>query len=145
MTAYRFDDRAVAWRKLDNLAFFAFAVLDIDAERHAADVLFKFEPHRPIILHRHKALNKTFVIQGEHRLYHADGSLREVRPVGSYTVSPAHPDPHRECGGDDGAVVLFRIYGSGLLYELLDDDGHTVATLAFQDLAALAQTDAARA
>ena len=31
------------------------------------------------MLHRHKAHNNTFVVQGEHRLYKPDGSLKEAR------------------------------------------------------------------
>ena len=77
---------------------------------------------------------KTFVIQGEHRLYHANGELKDVRPTGSYTVSPPGDEPHREGGGDQDVVVLFTIYDrEGPLYEILDDDSNIVATLSTND------------
>jgi len=107
-------------------------------------VLFKFSAREQIVLHRHKALNHTFVIQGEHRLYWADGTLKEARPVGSYTVSPASDDPHREGGGDVDAIVFFSIRGSaGVLYEILDDNLDIVTTLGMQDFVALYQNQTA--
>lgn len=144
MTAYRFDDRNIQWHKLGDFEHFVYSILDIDRENNIADVIFKFEPHQPIVLHRHKVLNKTLVIQGEHRLYEPSGDLKEVRPVGSYTSSPANPDPHRECGGDEGAVVFFSIRGNGnegMLYELLDDQQNLIGTITMQDLIALHETD----
>ncbi len=137
MTAYRFDDRHIRWHKLGDFEHFVYAILDIDKANHIADVIFKFEPHQPIVLHRHKVLNKTLVIQGEHRLYEPNGDLKEVRPVGTYTSSLANPDPHSECGGDEGAVVFFSIRGSSnddVLYELLDDQQNLIGTITMQDL-----------
>ena len=101
MTTFRFDDRNIHWHKLGDFEHFVYTILDIDQDNSIADVIFKFEPHNPIVLHRHKVLNKTWVIQGEHRIYEPNGDLKEIRQVGSYTSSPANPDPHRECGGDD--------------------------------------------
>ncbi|ESS73459.1 hypothetical protein MGMO_20c00140 [Methyloglobulus morosus KoM1] len=144
MTAYRFDDRNIQWHKLGDFEHFVYSILDIDRENNIADVIFKFEPHQPIVLHRHKVLNKTLVIQGEHRLYEPNGDLKEVRPVGSYTSSPANPDPHRECGGDEGAVVFFSIRGNsneGMLYELLDDQQNLIGAITMQDLIALHEAD----
>ena len=144
MTAYRFNDRNIQWHKLGDFEHFVYSILDIDRENNIADVIFKFEPHQPIVLHRHKVLNKTLVIQGEHRLYEPSGDLKEVRPVGSYTSSPVNPDPHRECGGDEGAVVFFSIRGNGnegILYELLDDQQNLIGTISMQDLIALHEAD----
>ena len=98
-------------------------------------MLFKLEANKQIFLHRHKALNTTFVIQGEHRLYEANGEIKEIRAVGSYTVSPASEDSHREGGGDEGAIVLFSIReNDGILYEILDDDANHIGTLSMKDL-----------
>lgn len=134
MALYQFDDRHIHWHKLGNFEHFVYSILDVDRDNNIVDVIFKFEPYKPIVLHRHKALNKTLVIQGEHRIYEANGDLKEIRPVGSYTTSPANPDPHRECGGDVGAVVYFSIRGSdGIFYEVLDDQHNLVATLSMQD------------
>jgi hypothetical protein len=84
--------------------------------------------------------NNTFVIQGEHRLYEPNGNIKEIRPVGSYTRSPASDEPHREGGGDQDVVVFFSIRCSdGVLYEVLDDDLNLIATLSFQDFVGLYQ------
>jgi quercetin dioxygenase-like cupin family protein len=112
--------------------------LDIDEPNKIIDVLFKFAAQQQIVLHRHKVLNKTFVIQGEHRLYEADGKLKEIRAVGSYTSSPPSDEPHREGGGDEDVVVLFSIRGSdGVCYEILDDELNVIGALAMQDFIAL--------
>jgi quercetin dioxygenase-like cupin family protein len=99
-----------------------------------ADVLFKFAANEKIVLHRHKAHNNTFVVQGEHRLYKPDGTLKEVRAVGSMTSSPPDVEPHREGGGDQDVIIAFSIRGDGVLYELLDDDKNIIGTISFQDL-----------
>jgi len=144
MTAFRFDDRNIHWHKLGDFEHFVYTILDIDQDNSIADVIFKFEPHNPIVLHRHKVLNKTWVIQGEHRIYEPNGDLKEIRQVGSYTSSPANPDPHRECGGDEGAVVFFSIRANSnedVLYELLDDQQIPIGTLTLQNLIELQLAD----
>lgn len=138
MSQFVFDDMNIRWRRLDGVAHLAFSILDIDATNRIAHVLFKFDAKRQIILHRHRSLNKTFVIQGEHRLYHPDGRLKEARPAGRYTVSPPSDDPHREGGGDQDVIVLFAIYNDNdPVYELLDDTQNIVGALRFDDLVAL--------
>jgi hypothetical protein len=144
MSAYQFDDWNISWRELGDFEHFVYAILDIDQENNIADVLFKFEAHRPIVLHRHKVLNKMLVIQGEHRLYEPNGDLKEIRPVGRYTSSPPDPEPHRECGGDEGAVVFFSIRCQSkddVLYELLDDQESPVGILTMNDLINLSKQD----
>jgi len=96
MTQYNFGDAHINWQTLGDFEHLHYSILDIDEDNCIIDVLFKFAAHRQILLHRHKALNKTFVIQGEHCLYEADGRLKEVRAVGSYTSSLPSDDPHRE-------------------------------------------------
>lgn len=136
--SFAFDDRNIDWRRLDGFDHLCFSVLDIDAANRIAHVLFKFAAGEKIVLHRHCSLNKTFVIQGEHRLYHADGRLKESRPASRYTVSPPSDDPHREGGGDEDVVVLFTIYGDNdPVYELLDDAQNVTGALRFEDLIAL--------
>jgi hypothetical protein len=111
-----------------------YAIFDIDEHNKIIDVLFKFDAHQQILLHRHKALNKTFVIQGEHHIYETNGKLKEVRPVGSYTSSLPSDVPHREGGGNVDVIVFFSIRGNdGVLYEVLDDDLNIIATLGFED------------
>jgi len=144
MTHYCFDDRQIYWQTLEGFEHLQYSILDIDQAAAIITVLFKFAARQQIVLHRHKVLNKTLVIQGEHRLYHADGTLKETRAVGTYTVSPASEEPHREGGGADDAIVLFAIHGDSLLYEILDDAGQVVATLNAGDFVELyrAQTQA---
>ena len=142
MAAYLFDDSNTHWYKLGDFEHIQYSVLDIDRDNKIVDVIFKFEAHKQILLHRHKALNKTLVIQGEHHIYKANGEIKEIRPVGSYTSSPADNEPHRECGGDEGAVVLFSIRGEGgVLYEVLDDQQNLIGTLSFQDFIGLFETN----
>jgi quercetin dioxygenase-like cupin family protein len=134
-------DWHIDWQTLEHIAHLHYHILDIDRHRHIVDVLFKFAAGQQIILHRHVAHNTMFVLQGEHRIYAADGCVREVRPTGRYTSSPPSPTPHREGGGDEDAIVLFSIRDPGpVFYEILDDDSKLIATLgwqAFEDLYSL--------
>lgn len=135
MTSYKFDDSHIQWQRFGDFEYFVYSILNIDEKNKIIDVLFKLEANKQIFLHRHKTLNATFVIQGEHRLYEANGKIKEIRAVGSYTFSPANEEPHREGGGEEGAVVLFSIRGnSGVLYEILDDNANQMGTLSMQDL-----------
>jgi len=134
MANYLFYDRHIKWQTLANFEHLQYSILDIDEPNKIIDVLFKFSARQQIVLHRHKVLNKTFVIQGEHRLYEADGRLKESRKVGSYTSSPPSDEPHREGGGNEDVIVLFSIRGSdGVLYEILDDELNVIGALAMQD------------
>ena len=130
-----FDDRNIRWSKLGDLEHFVFAVLDIDIPGRVVDFIIKFDPNRQIVLHRHLALTNTLVIQGEHRLYEPDGSLKEVRAVGSYTSSQPG-EPHREGAGDQHAVVLYSVRGNErVLFELLNDNLNVIGTLSMDDFA----------
>lgn len=140
MTKHFFDDSHIHWKTLTGFEHLQYSILGIDEQSKIIDVLFKFAALQQIVLHRHKCLNNMLVIQGEHRLYHPDGSLKEVRPTGRYTSSPASDEPHREGGGDSDVIVLFSIRGSnGVLYEILDDELNILATLSFQDFIKLFQ------
>ncbi len=137
MTAHTFDDSNITWNRLGDFEHLHYSILAIDENNHIADVLFRFAANEKIVLHRHKAHNNTFVIQGEHRLYKPDGTLKEVRPVGSMTSSPPDTEPHQEGGGDQDVIIAFSIRGDGVLYELLDDDQNQIGTISFEDLIAL--------
>lgn len=140
MPIHLFDDANIQWQTLAGIEHLHYSILDIDEQRQIVDVLFKFAAGHQIVLHRHKALNKTFVIQGEHRLYHADRSLKESRPVGRYTSSQPSDEPHREGGGEVDAIVFFSIRGgSGVFYQILDDDMHQIAELGMQEFSDLYQ------
>lgn len=147
MATLCFDDRNIHWHTLEGFDHLKYSILDIDEQNKIIDVLFKFAANQKIVLHRHKALNNLLVLQGEHRLYHADGTVKEIRPVGRYTVSPASDEPHREGGGSDqDAIVFFSIRGIGMLYEILDDDLRPIGSLSRQDFIDLyrAQSGVAR-
>lgn len=139
MSIAHFDPAAIRWQPFGEFPHFEFAILAIDTEQRIADVIFKFAANQQIVLHRHRALNHTFVVRGEHRIYEADGRLREIRPTGSYTVSPASETPHREGGGNEDAIVLFSIRPqlADLLYEVLDDDGNAIGAITFELLRSL--------
>ena len=89
MTLYNFDDSNIRWNKLGDFEHLLYSILDIDENSKIIDVLFKFAANQQIVLHRHKAQNNTFVIQGEHRLYEANGKIKEIRPAA------AIPSAHR--------------------------------------------------
>jgi len=137
MTDLSFNNEAITWNRLEGIDHLQYFILDVDSERQIVDVLFKFDANEQIVLHRHVALNHMLVLQGEHRLYEPDGSVKEVRPAGRYTVSPASNDPHREGGGDEEVVILFSIRGTdGKLYEFLDDDMNVVGEFTMDDFIA---------
>jgi len=142
MKNFNFEQHNISWNTLGEFENFLYHILHIDDDNKIIDVLFKLSAHKPIFLHRHLALNMSLVIQGEHHLYDVDGNLKEVRPTGSYTCSPASNEPHQECGGDDGVILLFSIRGGDApLYEVLDENSHSViATLGYQDIVNLYQS-----
>ena len=141
MPHFAFDDRNIRWHRLEGIDHLHYAILDIDERNKIIDILYRFAAGKQIVLHRHTSLNQLLVIQGEHRLYHVDGTLKEIRPVGRYTVVQASDEPHREGGGEDqDVVILFSIRGSdGILYEILDDDLNLKGTLSWDDFVALKQ------
>lgn len=140
---YNFDGSNIEWQTValppvGELQYLQFSVLNVDEENHIVHMLFKFAANEKIVLHHHMIHNNTFVVQGEHRLYEPDGTLKELRPTGMYKSTPAG-DVHREGGGpgQDG-VVFFDMRGhDGVFYELLDDDQNVVAALSYADFLAL--------
>ncbi|WP_108883145.1 regulator [Anderseniella sp. Alg231-50] len=138
MTKICFDDGNIRWYQLEGVDHASYHVCSVDVENSIVDVLFKFDANQRVILHRHHADYRTFVVQGELRLYRANGDLIEIRPVGSYVEGHAGGEPHTEGGGDQDAIVFFSNRGTdGMIYELLDDDMNTVATLGLHDFKAL--------
>jgi len=138
MSKYKFDDRNIKWQKIGDFEHCVVSILNIDKENKVIDALFKFSAQEQIVLHRHVALNKTFVIQGEHRLYTPSGELKEVRAVGTYKTCLPDIEPHREGGGDEDVIVFFSIRGTdGVLYELLDDEQNIIGTITMADTIAM--------
>lgn len=135
-TSYRFDDRNIRWRALGDFEHFEVFIFSVDEAKNIADFIVKFEPNKQIFLHRHLALTNTFVIDGEHIIYEPTGPMREVRPVGRYTSSPAG-DAHREGGGANGCVLHYSVRGeTDALFDVLDDELKVLATLRTSDFKA---------
>lgn len=134
--SYRFDDRNMQWRKLGDFEHFVVFIFSVDEAKNIADFIIKFEPSKQIFLHRHLALTNTFVVDGEHIIYEADGKVRDVRPVGRYTSSQPG-DAHREGGGANGCVLHYSVRGENdALFDVLDDDFKVLATLYTRDFKA---------
>jgi quercetin dioxygenase-like cupin family protein len=137
---HKFDDSNIRWHTLEGIENLHYHVYGVDEANKIVDVLFKFAANRKVVLHRHHAAYITLVIQGELRLYRANGELKEVRSVGSYVATGLGGEPHTECGGNEEAIVFFSNRGQdGVIYEILDEGLNTVATLGLQDFKALLQ------
>lgn len=138
MMTIKFDDRNIRWYTLEGISDVWYHVLEVDEKNRIVDILFKFSANAKIVLHRHLAAYRTFVIQGELRLYNANGDLKEIRGVGSYVSKPAGGEPHREGGGDQDVIAIFsNRQVEGPIYEIFDDELNTVATLGLDDFKAL--------
>ena len=134
--SYRFDDRNMQWRALGDFEHFVVFIFSVDEAKNIADFIIKFEPNKQIFLHRHLALTNTFVVDGEHIIYEADGKVRDVRPVGRYTSSQPG-DAHKEGGGANGCVLHYSVRGeTDALFDVLDDDFKILATLRTSDFKA---------
>jgi hypothetical protein len=147
--AQGFDDRNIKWSRLGEGEIFDYLLvhaLSVDEERNIVDFLGKFEPNKKIVLHRHLGHTNTFVVDGDHILYEPDtNEVREVRPVGRHTESPAG-DVHTEGGGDAGTIVYYSVRAeSDALFELLDEDRNVLVTLRSGDVKALLDAQKASA
>jgi hypothetical protein len=134
----QFDDRNISWFTLEGFDHLAYHICDVDERLRTVDILFKFSANKKIALHRHKAAYRTLVLQGELRIYRANGELKEVRPIGSYVGAASDGEPHTEGGGDIDVIAFFSNRGvDGPVYEILDDDLNVVATLGIPEFKAL--------
>lgn len=141
---HRFDESNISWNTLEGIEHLHYHIFAVDEAMKIVDVMFKFAANKTVILHRHHADYITLVVQGELRIYRANGEVKEVRPVGSYVATRGGGEPHTEGGGDEDAIVFFSNRGQdGVIYEILDPDLNTVATLGLQDFKALLQAQQA--
>jgi hypothetical protein len=135
---YKFDDSNITWHTLEGIENLEYHICAVDEERKIVDILFKFAANKKVVLHRHHADYVTVVIQGELRIYRANGEVKEVRPVGSYVATRGGGEPHTEGGGDVDLIAFFSNRGQdGVIYEILDENLNTLATLGLQDFKAL--------
>lgn len=140
----KFDESNITWNTLEGIEHLKYHIFAVDEERKIVDLIFKFDANSKILLHRHHADYITLVVQGELRIYRANGELKEVRPVGSYVATKVGGEPHTEGGGDEDVIVFFSNRGQdGVIYEILDEDMNPIATFAMQDFKALMEAQQA--
>jgi quercetin dioxygenase-like cupin family protein len=138
-----FDTRNIRWNTIDGFDHIAYHVCAVDEEKRIVDILFKFDANSKIALHRHKADYITLVLQGELRIYRANGELKEVRPIGSYVSGKADGEPHSEGGGDQDVIALFSNRNvDKLVYEILDSNLNVVVTFGIAEFKALMDAQA---
>ena len=137
MQTYLFDDRNVTWQTIESIGA-QIHVLAVDDAHGIADVLIRFQPNTPGRLHRHVCDFSTLVLQGELLFWRPDGSLKEVRPTGSYVPVAANGEPHLEGAGDQMAIVLFSFRGTtGDMILYLDKTSNVSAHLGFPEFKAM--------
>jgi hypothetical protein len=138
MAIHQFDDQNIRWRTLAGFDHFSYFVYDVDEKNKTVEFILKLAANEKIALHNHCADYKTLVIQGELRIYRANGEVKEVRPVGSLVSTPAGGEPHTEGGGDQEAVVFYSNRNvEKLVYEFLDDEQKIYATLGLAEFKGL--------
>jgi hypothetical protein len=108
-------------------------------ENGHVDLLYRWEPNCYCHFHRHTAETTSTVLAGELHVIDVDPGTgeeldRRVRRAGDY----AHKSPgdvHMECGGPEGALVLFNLYApDGLLAEALARDGSVLSTSTLEQI-----------
>jgi len=138
MPDQKFDERNIRWFTLEGIPNLAYHICEVDEALRTVDILFKFAANGKIPLHRHKASYRTLVLQGELRIYRANGDLKEIRPIGSYVSAASDGEPHTEGGGDIDVIAFFSNRNvTGPVYEILDDDLNVVATFGLAEFKAL--------
>lgn len=134
----QFDESNITWHTLEGIEHLKYHIFAVDEERKIVDLIFKFDANSKILLHRHHADYITLVVQGELRIYRANGEVKEVRPVGSYVATKAGGEPHTEGGGDQDVIVFFSNRGQdGMIYEILDENQNQIAAFGMPEFKAL--------
>ncbi|MEQ5869116.1 regulator [Sagittula sp. NFXS13] len=142
--AGHFDQSNIQWYTLAGFDHVWYHILKVDPDAKIVDLLLKFAANERIVLHRHHADYSTFIIQGELRIYSADGAIQEIRPTGSFVEKPAGGAPHTEGGGDTDCIAWFSNRGTdGMIYEILGPNDETVATLGLPEFKALLEAQEA--
>ncbi len=140
LVAASFDQSNIKWNTLEGIEHLSYHVLNVDRDMKVVDALLKFAANEKVILHKHHADYSTFIIQGELRLYNAEGELTEIRPTASYVQKSAGGPPHTEGGGDEDCIAWFSNKGTdSVIYEILGPNGETLGTLGLPEFEALMQ------
>lgn len=138
MSTLPYDVRNIRWYTIEGFDHVAYHICAVDETKRIVDILFKFDANSKIALHRHMADYITLVLQGELRIYRANGELKEIRPVGSYVTGTANGEPHTEGGGDQDVIAFFSNRNvDGIIYDILDADLNSVATFGIAEFKAL--------
>lgn len=143
MTTLPFDTQNISWNKIEGIDHLAYHILAVDEAKRIVDILFKFDANAKIVLHRHKADYITLVLQGELRIYRPNGTLKEIRPVGSYVTGSADGEPHTEGGGEQDVIAFFSNRNvQNVVYEILDENLNAIATFGIAEFKALLDAQA---
>ncbi len=133
-----FDDRNIKWQSLDGTDNALLSIFSVDQAANTVDFIIKFKANSDGLPHKHLAATHTFVIEGDHVIYETDGSIRESRPTGRYSVGGVTGDIHGEGGGPDGCVLMYSVRGHREeLFELLDRDLNRTGIVRVADLQAV--------
>lgn len=128
-----FDDDQLRWKRFtggdefDYPIDYSAALLNAREDGHV-ELLYRWAPNSYCHFHRHSAATTSIVLEGALHVIDVDIDTgkeisRRVREAGDF-AHKAPGDVHMECGGRDGALVLFSLYApDGLLAESLAKDG----------------------
>ena len=131
------DNEHLRWKhytgndKFDYSIDYYAALLRANEDGHV-DLLYRWAPNAYCHFHRHTAITTSTVLEGELHVIDVDPKTgkelnRKIRYPGDY-VSKEPGDVHMECGGPDGALVLFNLYTTdGILAETLASDGTAIS------------------
>ena len=128
-----FDDDQLRWKRFtggdefDYPIDYSAALLNAREDGHV-ELLYRWAPNSYCHFHQHSAATTSIVLEGALHVIDVDIDTgkeisRRVREAGDF-AHKAPGDVHMECGGPEGALVLFSLYApDGLLAESLAKDG----------------------
>jgi len=143
-----FDESRHRWREVAGWAGLSYkirhdyTILGHDLTAGTLDMVVRWRGdggHCPI--HRHVATTTVLVLDGEQHLWDVGRDGRRgperIRRAGDYALSVGDALPHLERGGPDGGLVFFGNHTStGVLYEVLDENGIVLAIATIESLVA---------
>lgn len=119
MEEFKFDDKHIKWVKLAYVEQMVYSIFNSDEEKNIIDVMIKLKANNRIILHRHKALNRS-VNQDLELSKKRDEKLNDDELCTEY-------------GSNKEIIIILKVCRSeGVIYELLDDGSNTITTLTYQ-------------